>query len=98
MTKKIFLILLALVSVFCILGCGSPTGSTPSPASPTLDSTPPTNIMGPDGTMYVGNTDTNIFHYIDCVLAEEIPETARVWFPEGQKPIHGYEPCTRCNP
>ncbi|HUV56208.1 MAG TPA: hypothetical protein VMV84_03145 [Dehalococcoidales bacterium] len=109
MPKKIFLILLALslflVSAFYIMGCGSPTESTPSPDSPNLGSTPApvTNITAPSGdAMYVAHAGTGVLHFIDCILAEEIPETARVWFAEGQKQEAiddwGYTPCTRCNP
>ena len=104
MLKKLLLVILALISVFAVLGCEGPAEPTAVPTTPSLGSTPAPvpNIISPqaDG-MYVANGWTRECHFIDCILSEEIPEGARRWFAESerQKAIDlGYSACSRCNP
>lgn len=59
-----------------------------------------TPVTIPDGTTYVLNTNTEVFHYPTCRSVDQMAEKNRAFSSESRDVIidKGYRPCKICNP
>jgi micrococcal nuclease len=76
----------------------TPTPSRTPQVTPTPEPTPAPN-SGSGGEIYVGNSNSKIFHTSGCSWGKKISPEHRVEFNSKEEAIaKGYSPCEHCKP